>query len=122
MSQPMEAVLLGAGSRGFGALAGYAGRHPDRLRIVALAEPDPEKLARAATAHEIPAERQFTDWQDLLAAGQLAPGLLNATMAKTHAPTPLAAPAAGSHVLCEKPMATSPHDCMRLVRAAEQAG
>ncbi|NUP98631.1 MAG: Gfo/Idh/MocA family oxidoreductase [Armatimonadetes bacterium] len=122
MSHPVEAVLLGAGSRGFDALGSYALRHPDELRLVAVAEPDPEKLARAAAAHGIPPERCFRDWQELLAQPQLAPGLINATMDQVHVPSTIAALEAGYHVLCEKPMATTPHDCVRLVRAAERAG
>ncbi len=122
MKSVVEAVLLGAGSRGFGALGAYARQHPDELRIVAVAEPDEGRRERAGEAHGIPPERRYARWEELLAEGQLADGLINATMDRLHVPSTLAALAAGYHVLCEKPMATSPHDCARMVRAAERAG
>ena len=104
MSSPMTAVLLGAGSRGFDALGSYARSHPEELQIVAVAELDPAKLERAGEAHGIPVERRYRSWEDLLAAGPLAPGLINATMDQVHVPSTLAALDAGYHVLCEKPM------------------
>ena len=39
-----------------------------------------------------------------------------------HAPVALRALAAGKHVICEKPLATSLHDVDRIVAAAQQAG
>ncbi|WP_298982492.1 hypothetical protein [Caldilinea sp.] len=41
MSKPVELVVIGAGSRGANAYASYALRHPDEVRIVGVAEPDP---------------------------------------------------------------------------------
>jgi predicted dehydrogenase len=119
---PIDAVLLGAGSRGWLAAGSYALRHPDQLRIVAVAEPDPERRARAAEGFELPPERVYERWEDALAAGRMAPALINTTMDRMHVDSTLAALAAGYDVLCEKPMAVSPHDCVRMVRAAEQSG
>lgn len=40
----------------------------------------------------------------------------------SHAQITVAALEAGKHVLCEKPMATTPEDCERMVRAARKSG
>ncbi|GAG46242.1 unnamed protein product, partial [marine sediment metagenome] len=39
---PVDAVIVGAGNRGRFVFGGYALASPDRLRVVALAEPDDE--------------------------------------------------------------------------------
>lgn len=121
MSQPVSAVLLGAGSRGYGALGSYAVQHPDKLRIVAVAEPDAARRDRAGEALGIDPAYRFQTWQDLLDREQLAPGLINATMDQVHVPSTLAAFGKGYHVLCEKPMGTTPQECMRMILAAEAA-
>ena len=59
MSKPITAVLFGAGLRGSFAYGPYAMQHPDELEFIAVAEPDPVRRAQFATAHDIPAERQF---------------------------------------------------------------
>src|SRR5687767_509488 len=38
MTEPIEAVLVGAGNRGHFVYGAYALRHPDQLRFVAVAE------------------------------------------------------------------------------------
>jgi len=120
--QPVEAVLLGAGGRGLGTFGGYAERHPHDLKFVAVAEPDAERRARFAEIHKIPANRCYESAEQLLGQEQLAPALFNATMDRTHFATTMAALQKGYHVLLEKPMATDPLECVRLVEAAEAAG
>ena len=122
MTDPVDLVLLGAGGRGTSAFGHYALTNPHRARFVAVAEPIAERREAFARAHAIPPERCFATWEDLIAAGQLAPGLVNATMDRMHVPSTLAALAAGYDVLVEKPMATTPEECVRLVLAAERRG
>ncbi len=119
---PVDAVLIGAGGRGTFAYGAWAARHPEEVRFVAVAEPDEGRRARFAALHEIAPERCFARWQDLIAAGQLAPALVCCTQDQMHVDPALAALQAGYHVLLEKPMAVSPEDCVRLVQASEQAG
>ncbi|MDH7569302.1 MAG: Gfo/Idh/MocA family oxidoreductase, partial [Armatimonadota bacterium] len=121
MSQPVEAVLVGAGGRGYGAFGAYALRHPHQLKFVAVAEPIAERRERFAREHNIPPERCFRTWEELFAQPQLAPALVNATMDRDHVASTLPALRAGYHVLLEKPMAVTAADCVSLVRAAEAA-
>ena len=120
--KPIEIVMLGAGGRGHYAYGNWILNHPGQIRVVAVAEPDPERRARFAQAHNLPPERTFVDHIDLYAAGQLAPALINTTMDRQHVETTLGALAAGYDVLLEKPMAPTAFDSVRLVRAAEAAG
>jgi len=119
---PIHAILIGAGQRGTDAYGPYALQHPDEIRFVAVAEPDPERRARFAAQHDIPAERQFEDWQPLLALPQLGQATLICTQDQQHTAPTLAALKNGYDVLLEKPMATNLVECQQLVRAAEEAG
>ena len=122
MAHPIAAVMVGAGNRGYLAYGTAALRYPDELRFVAVAEPDEGRRARFARAHGIPPERQFRSWEELAARPRLAPAVVNATMDRAHHPSTLAFLAAGYHVLLEKPMATTPAECVDLVEAAERHG
>ena len=114
--------MIGAGSRGHFAYAPYALDHPDELRFVAVAEPDETRRERFAQAYNVPRENCFASWEDLIARGQLAPAAFNCTQDAMHTPSTLALLGAGYHVLLEKPMATTPADCVALTLAAEHAG
>lgn len=114
--------MVGAGNRGYLAYGGYAERHPDLARFVAVVEPDEGRRTRFADTHHIPPERRFRSWEELAGRPQLAPALINATMDRTHHPSTLALLAAGYDTLLEKPIATTPQECLEIVRAAEAAG
>jgi predicted dehydrogenase len=114
---PVEAIVVGAGLRGRYTYGGWARAHPDRLRIVAVAEPDPERRRAMAAEHELPAERVHEDWKSLLAEPRLADAAIIATGDTLHVAPALAALERGYDVLLEKPMAPSPADCLRVVEA-----
>jgi predicted dehydrogenase len=116
------AVLVGAGNRGVLVYAAWAQRHPDRLRIVAVAEPDPARRAAVAEAHGIPPEAAFADWRPCLDAPRRADVAIVATSDTLHVEPALAAVARGYDVLLEKPIAPTPAECVRVVAAAEGAG
>ncbi len=122
MTQPLDLVLIGAGQRGAIAYASYALAHPDQARIVAVAEPDPQRRRRVADQHDIDDALCFSDWRELAAQGQLARGAIIATQDQDHVPPALAALEAGYDVLLEKPMAHTLAGCVQLVQAAERTG
>jgi len=106
MVQPVEAVMVGAGNRGYDAYGPYALRHPDEVRFIAVVEPHDERRRRFALAHDIPPERQFRTWEALYARGQIARALVNCTLDR----------------MLEKPMSNTLAGNVRLVRAAEKHG
>jgi predicted dehydrogenase len=119
---PVELVLVGAGNRGHLAYGAYALRHPDQAKFVAVVEPDDARRVRFADVHRISRDRQFRSWEELGERPQLAPALVNATMDRTHRPSTLALLGSGYDILLEKPIATSPQECVEIVTAAERAG
>ncbi len=122
MPQPLTAILIGAGNRGYDAYGPYAVQHPDEIRFVAVAEPNDARRERFAAAHGIPAGRQFRTWEDLLALGKIADTALVCTLDRLHLEPAVAVLEAGYDVLLEKPMATTLADCVQVVQTAERTG
>jgi predicted dehydrogenase len=118
----VDAVLIGGGNRGRFTYGGYARLHPERLRIVALAEPVTDRRDAVAAEHGLSGDRVASDWRALLERPAMAPVAIIATGDTEHVEPALAALARGYHVLLEKPIAPDPIDCMRVVEAAEKAG
>ena len=119
---PIDAVLLGAGLRGRHVYGRWARQHPDRLRIVAVAEPHDARRDAIAREHGLSGHAVTRDWRELLARPRAAEVAIVATSDTLHVEPALAAFAAGFHVLLEKPIAPDPSDCVRVVEAAEASG
>jgi predicted dehydrogenase len=118
----VTAVVIGAGHRGRFAYGGHALLHPERLRIVAVAEPDAARRDAMAREHRLGSQSLFGDWRELMARPQLADAAVIATSDTLHVEPALAAFARGYHVLLEKPIAPQPEECQRVIAAAEKAG
>ena len=122
MSEAITAVLFGAGLRGADAYGPYALVHPEELQFVAVAEPDPLRRERFATAHDIPKERQFSSWEEVITLPQLAEVVFNCTQDQMHYASGVAALEAGYDMLLEKPMTNTLGETVRLVQTAEDHG
>jgi predicted dehydrogenase len=107
--------VLGAGSRGE-AYADWGLHNPGRLHVIAVAEPDRVRRERFARRHNIPPERQFENWQDSLAAAQLADILLIATPDQHHHGAAMRGLEQGYHLLLEKPIAPTWEQCGEILR------
>ena len=116
----VTAILIGAGARGQ-IYARYAQEHPEELRIIAVAEPKADRRALMCRAYGIPADRAFSNWEDLLARPQMADAALICTLDDMHTEPTLAALKQGYHVLLEKPMSNSETECRAIAAAAEEA-
>jgi len=118
---PIPVSLIGAGNRGRYVYGAYALRNPERMRIVALAEPREDRRRATAAEHKLAPEAVFADWRELFAANRDAKVAVVATSDTEHVEPALAALARGQHVLLEKPIAPDAADCVRVVAAAERA-
>lgn len=118
----LTAVLVGAGNRGRWVYGRWALDHPERLRIVAVAEPDERERAAVARDHAIAPERCYADWKPLLDERKLADVAIVATGDTLHTEPALAALDGGYDLLLEKPIAPTPAECVRVVETAERAG
>jgi predicted dehydrogenase len=122
MSRPLELVLIGAGQRGARAYASYALQHPDEVRFVAVAEPDPIRRQRFADDHDLDDAQCFSSWQELTSRGQMGDAAIVTTQDQMHVAPTVAALDAGYNVLLEKPMAHTLAGCIELIQAAERNG
>ncbi|MBN1636012.1 MAG: Gfo/Idh/MocA family oxidoreductase, partial [Deltaproteobacteria bacterium] len=110
---PKRAILIGAGDRGT-IYASYAGKHPDQLKIVAIAEPIKERREKIAAAHNIPSRNIYSSWDTILAQPVMADGAIIATQDRMHVEPVVKAMHQGYHVLLEKPMALTQEDCQAI--------
>jgi D-xylose 1-dehydrogenase (NADP+, D-xylono-1,5-lactone-forming) len=96
-----------------------ATRRAERAEFVAVASRD---SARArAFADELGLELSFGSYEELLASDQVD-ALYVPLPVSMHTDWTIRSLAAGRHVLCEKPFATSPEDAARCFDAAEATG
>ncbi|MCY1715180.1 Gfo/Idh/MocA family protein [Caproiciproducens galactitolivorans] len=116
----ITAILMGAGLRGMDAYADYALRNENEIQFVAVAEPDRERRVRFQKLHHIPAENCFENWEQILAVPKLADAALICTQDQMHFKPTMKAMEMGYDILLEKPMSTSPKECMELGKYANE--
>ncbi|HME53353.1 MAG TPA: Gfo/Idh/MocA family oxidoreductase [Candidatus Lokiarchaeia archaeon] len=121
-SGPVTAVLVGAGTRGRDAYGRYAEMHPDRLKFIAVAEPDVDKRHRFQEIHAIPDSMAFETWQELFESskGKLAEVAFICTPDRLHYEPALQALQLDYHLVLEKPIAPTVEECQGIARLAAE--
>ncbi|MFD0715966.1 Gfo/Idh/MocA family protein [Paenibacillus sp. GCM10027626] len=119
--QKVKVALIGAGLRGQN-YTNFALEHPEEMQLVAVADPNRDRVEMLKQRHGIDETMCFTDWRDLLARPKLADAVLICTQDKMHFEPTMAALDAGYHVLLEKPMSPDPQECVVMGAKAERAG
>jgi predicted dehydrogenase len=117
--EPATVVGVGAGHRTF-EYCRYALDHPDRMKVVAIAEPDAIRRRRFAEVHGIPSAMQFESYEQLASGPPLAQAVVNGTMDQLHYQSTMPLLAAGYHVLLEKPIAQSEQHVRDLIDSARE--
>ncbi|CAL1606852.1 unnamed protein product [Knipowitschia caucasica] len=117
----VRVIVVGAGSRG-DIYSNFATIHPDRMKVVGVA--DPRKFARTKLQqrHNIDNENVFEDWESMAGREKFADAALICTPDRLHKDPAVAFAQRGYHILLEKPMATTPEDCTAIVSACTGSG
>lgn len=118
---PITAVVLGGGSRGLN-YANYALLKPEELKIVAVAEPKADRRQVFAEKFNLPEEKCFASWKELLEQPKMADVAFVCTLDDDHIGPALAALEQGYHILQEKPMSNREQECIDMEAAAARAG
>jgi predicted dehydrogenase len=121
MAPPVTIAVLGTGSRG-NAYSSFAERYPDRLRVVAVADPRIDRREALADRLGVGSDRRFDDWRELAASPRLADAVLVATPDREHVGPACRFAELGYHVLLEKPIAPTRAECVQVIDAVEKAG
>lgn len=121
--RPVRIAVMGLGSRGASVYADFVERHPDDVRLVAVAEPDPLRRNAVGATHHLSRQACFSDYVDLAdaAAGLGLDAVVIALPDAQHVDALRRAVALGIPVLVEKPLATTPEDLTRLEQVAATA-
>jgi len=122
MTQPITAIILGAGNRSANVYAALALTHPERLQIVGLVDPDPVRLRLIQERYQVPREHCFKDVSELVAQDKLADVVINGTMDELHVQTSLPVLEKGYDLLLEKPFAVNEEEMQHLVDRANELG
>lgn len=89
---------------------------------MAVAEPRNRTREIFVSRHDVASTRTFTDWKDFIAAGRLADCAIIAVQDQLHTQVVEACASLGYHILCEKPLATSAEECIRIAESVKSAG
>lgn len=112
-------IRVGIVGLGFGAeFIPIYQRHPD-AQLHSICQRNPDSLKKVGNAFKV--ERRFTDYAAMLKDPELDAVHINSPI-PNHAAMTLEALAAGKHVMCTVPMATTVEDCKRIVDAVKSTG
>ena len=89
--------------------------------LVAICDPDVERINETAEMYAIPDDRVYTDWREMLKRDDID-AVVVATPDQCHAEQTVACLESGRHVLCEKPFALTLEDCKLMIEAEKRTG
>jgi len=121
MSEPLTTIIVGAGHRGV-LYASYATAHPEELRVVGVADPDPVRREAVRQRFGIAPGNCLGSAAELAARGRIADTVINGTMDADHVPTTLPLLEAGYDVLLEKPICPTQAELLQLLQTARRTG
>jgi hypothetical protein len=121
MKKPVTAIIVGAGHRSM-VYAGYALTHPDRMRVIGVADPDPERRRMVREKFDLPDSMLFESAAALAERGKLADAVINGTMDQQHVETAVPLLAAGYDMLLEKPFALNEDELRTLTDTVRRYG
>jgi predicted dehydrogenase len=116
--RPLRVAVIGAGVRGT-SLARKAADSDSPVQIIAVAEPDETRKLAFASEFCIGKDNIYSGWEDLCENLEACDAVIIATLDNQHSGPALAALDRGWHILIEKPLADSLHDC-RLIAAKQK--
>ena len=117
----LKIVLIGAGNRGE-IYTDIMRQYPEKFQVVAVADAIENHRRNIQKKHNLPQDRVFCTWEDLLALPKFADVAVIATQDAMHFAPAMKALELGYDVLLEKPMARTEEECIALRNQARRYG
>lgn len=121
MDKQITAVLVGAGNRA-NVYASVSFNFPEKLKVVGLVDPNPERLQFMKERFNVPDENCFDYVDALCKRERFADVVINGTMDQLHVDTAIPTIEKGYDLLLEKPFAVNEEEMNRLREAARKHG
>lgn len=122
MSDVLKVAVIGLGARGMGVYMRHLSRFPDQVRLIAVADIDPERVRLAREQYGIEEAMCFPSGEALLAGPKLADCVLICSQDADHVRQAVQATKKGYDILLEKPISPSLKECLELLRVSKQYG
>ena len=122
MSRQVTVAIAGLGNRGRDVYAPFAEMFPERMKIVAIADPIPERIEEVAGRYHIPLDKCFSSAEEMLEQDKLADAAFITTQDRQHASQAIKAMEKGYDILLEKPISPNLKECQMVAEAAEKHG
>ena len=117
--EPITAVIVGFGHRAQ-IYADYSLSHPDALKIVGIADPNPARRKAAAERYGFPVLNCFQTATELAAKPKFADAVINGTMDHQHFETAVPLLERGYDMLLEKPFAVNREEMKAILAVVHQ--
>ncbi|MEG0271057.1 MAG: Gfo/Idh/MocA family oxidoreductase, partial [Clostridia bacterium] len=111
-------AIVGCGARGMETYAKCLEKLGDQVKIIAAADINAEALRRMQEKYALPVQMCFSSAEEILRQPRLADAMLICTPDRLHYEQALRALRLDYHLLLEKPISSSAHECKELARVA----
>lgn len=118
MKAPITFAIAGFGDRG-STYASMQKLFPDRMKVTAVADLNPEKVERAKALYGISDENCFASAEEMLQKGRLADVMVISTMDRQHVGHAIPALKLGYNILLEKPISPDLDECREIIEVAK---
>ena len=118
--KPITVAIAGCGSRGLDTYAACQARFPQKMKIVAAADPRSEKLEQMKTLLGLEDAQCYASAEEMLAKEKLADVMFICTQDQQHHGHAMAALEKGYHLLLEKPISESAQKCLEIEALAHK--
>ncbi len=118
MKAPITFAIAGFGDRG-STYASMQKLFPDKMKVVAVADLNPDKVAKAKKLYDIPEGNCFQSAEEMLEREKLADVLVVSTMDRQHVGHAIPGLRKGYNILLEKPISPELDKCREILEVAK---
>ncbi len=118
MKAPITFAICGFGDRG-STYASMQKLFPDKMKVVAVADLNPQKVQKAKELYDIPEENCFSSGEEMLAHEKLADVMVVSTMDRQHVGHAIPALKKGYNIMMEKPISPELEKCREILEVAK---